>query len=166
MTAAIGPVTLADTQQVSAIEAAVFADPWSANSFRSLHGDPRVFFACAREPGDGAGSTPGVVPGAADRVLGYVVAIFAADEGEIANLAVAPDAQGRGLGGGLLDAALAEAERRGARVLYLEVRESNHAARALYRSRRFEEAGRRRGYYRRPVEDALLLRRIVEPRLK
>ncbi len=166
MTATIAPVRLADTEQIAAIEAAVFSDPWSANSFRALHGDPRVFFACARGAGGGPGAEPERAPGAADRVLGYVVAIFAADEGEIANLAVAREAQQRGIGGQLLDAVLAEAERRGALVLYLEVRESNQPARALYRARGFEEAGRRRGYYQRPVEDALLLRRRVGPRLK
>ena len=172
MTTTIATATLGDTEQVAAIEESVFADPWSANSFRSLHGDPRVYFACAHGAvvmaGQGAEgrATNGAACTPASRVVGYVVAIFAADEGEIANLAVAPDAQRRGLGGRLLDGALAEAERRGARVLYLEVRESNRAARALYGSRGFEEAGRRRGYYRRPVEDALLLRRLVGPRLK
>jgi [ribosomal protein S18]-alanine N-acetyltransferase len=163
MTVAIGPVTLADTEQVAAIERAAFADPWSANAFRALPGDPRVYFACARDTGAGD-SVAG--PDAPKRVLGYVVAIFAADEGEIANLAVAPDAQRRGIGARLLDSALSEAERRGAAVLYLEVRESNEAARGLYRSRGFHEVGRRRSYYQRPVEDALLLRRSVGPGLK
>lgn len=176
MTTTIAAATLGDTEQVAAIEESVFADPWSANSFRSLHGDPRVYFACAHGGpvgvgvgvGEGAAepATNGAACTPANRVVGYVVAIFAADEGEIANLAVAADAQGHGVGGLLLDSAVAEAERRGTRVLYLEVRESNQAARALYGSRGFEEAGRRRGYYRRPVEDALLLRRLVGPRLK
>jgi ribosomal-protein-alanine N-acetyltransferase len=43
--------------------------------------------------------------------------------------------------------------------MFLEVRESNSAARALYASRGFLAVGRRRGYYRSPVEDALVLRR-------
>ena len=47
----------------------------------------------------------------------------------------------------------------GVRALYLEVRESNSAARALYESLGFEQVGRRRGYYQYPSEDALLLRR-------
>ena len=46
--------------------------------------------------------------------------------------------------------------------LYLEVRESNDAARRLYASRGFEEVGRRRKYYRRPVEDAIVLRRAMQ----
>jgi len=161
----IAPATLADANEVSAIEESVFADPWSANSFRSLPGDPRVYFACAKAPANGAGADSAKV-GAAGGVVGYVVAIFAADEGEIANLAVASDARGRGIGAGLLDAALRHAKERGANALYLEVRESNSAARHLYGARGFKEVGRRRGYYQRPVEDALILRRLVGPGLK
>ena len=96
-----------------------------------------------------------------DGIAGYVVAWFAADEGEIANLAVREPTRRRGIGAALLDAALVEAGRRGAVNMYLEVRESNEAARALYASRGFEEVGRRRGYYHRPVEDAVVLRRTT-----
>ena len=97
-----------------------------------------------------------------DEVAGYVVAWFVADEGEIANLAVDPAGWGTGVGRALLDAALAEGERRGAAAVYLEVRDSNDRARRLYRSRDFEEVGRRRGYYQRPVEDAIVLRRMLK----
>jgi [ribosomal protein S18]-alanine N-acetyltransferase len=130
------------------IERRCFTDPWSMNAFRDLEDNPRVLFAGARE---GAGSP----------LSGYVVAWFAADEGEIANLAVAPEARGSGIGAALLDEALAEAGRRGASAVYLEVRDSNDTARRLYGSRGFEEVGRRRGYYRRPVEDAVILRRTI-----
>jgi ribosomal-protein-alanine N-acetyltransferase len=67
--------------------------------------------------------------------------------------------RGQGVGGRLLDATIGELERRGATSTFLEVRESNAAARALYASRGFDSVGRRRNYYRRPVEDALVLRR-------
>ena len=56
--------------------------------------------------------------------------------------------------------ALDEGRARGIEAVYLEVRDSNQRARRLYRSRGFEEVGRRRGYYRRPVEDAIVLRRV------
>jgi len=106
-----------------------------------------VYFACAcRAGGD---------------VAGYVVAWFAADEGEIANLAVSPSAWGGGVGRALLGAALDVASSRGASAVYLEVRDSNERARRLYRSNGFEEVGRRRRYYRRPVEDAIVLRRAM-----
>jgi [ribosomal protein S18]-alanine N-acetyltransferase len=139
-----------DVDAVAAIEQSAFSDPWSRASFASLVGNPQLLFAVA----DGA-------PEGADRrdVVGYVVAWFAADESEIANIAVAPAARGRGIGAALLDAALAEAARRGAVAAFLEVRESNAAARALYASRSFATVGRRRNYYRKPPEDALVLRR-------
>jgi ribosomal-protein-alanine N-acetyltransferase len=62
----------------------------------------------------------------------------------------------------LLDAALAEARARGADEIFLEVRNSNAPARALYGSRGFKEVGRRPNYYRRPVEDAIVLRRTLK----
>ncbi len=137
-----------DVAAIVAIERAAFSDPWSARSFREAIANPAVYVACAQS---GDGST-----------LGYVVAWFAADEGEIANLAVAPAGWGQGIGRALLDAALHEAAQRAASAVYLEVRETNERARRLYRSRGFEEIGRRRGYYRRPIEDAIVLRRLLE----
>jgi ribosomal-protein-alanine N-acetyltransferase len=76
-------------------------------------------------------------------------------------VAVSPTARRRGIGGQLLDAAIAVAEQHNADALYLDVRESNAVARALYRSRGFVEVGRRRRYYRRPAEDAIVLRRAI-----
>jgi len=134
----------ADVDAVHAIERAAFSDPWSRGSFVSLLSDPRVFFV--------------VAAGADGEVAGYAVAFFVVDEAELANLATAPSVRRRGAGGLLLDAVIREAGQRGTRELFLEVRESNAAARALYASRGFAEVGRRRGYYRRPVEDALVLR--------
>jgi len=93
------------------------------------------------------------------RVLGYVVSWYVVDEAEIANLAVANDVRRAGVGARLLDHALDIAKERHSHVVFLEVRESNGGARALYASRGFEVAGRRAKYYRKPVEDALVLRR-------
>jgi len=136
-----------DVAAISEIERAAFSDPWSARSFRDALEHPAVYFGCARSD--------------AGEVQGYVVAWFVADEGEIANLAVAPEGWGSGIGRALLDAALEEAARRNVESVYLEVRDSNARARRLYQSRGFEEVGRRKGYYRRPVEDAIVLRRTV-----
>ena len=135
-----------DVDAVAAIERRAFSDPWSANSFRALFGNPLVHFAVAEDA-------------IAGRLLGYVVAWFVVDEAEIANLAVSDEARRSGIGARLLDHALSAAEQRQCRVVFLEVRESNAAARALYASRGFEVAGRRSRYYRKPVEDALVLRR-------
>lgn len=127
-----------------AIEQQVFADPWTARDFQDCVTSDATFLVAETEDGTG--------------VAGYVIALDAADEGEILNLAVAPDGRRRGLGRALVEEVLAELSERGARDIYLEVRESNAAARALYAAHGFREVGRRPGYYRRPVEDAIVLR--------
>ena len=147
MTVEITAATPNDVEAVVAIEQQAFSDPWSAKAFEDALEHPAVFFACARCGGRD--------------VFGYVVAWFAADQGEIANLAVAPAGWGAGIGRRLLDAALTAAMARGAAAVYLEVRDSNDRARRLYLSSGFEEIGRRRRYYRRPVEDAIVLRRTL-----
>ena len=141
---------LEDLGAVLAIERASFGDPWSRSSFAALLERPRVYFAVA-------------VDRATNTVLGHVVAWFVVDESELANLAVLPTARNRGIGGMLLKSALAAAEERGSVEMYLEVRASNASAIALYTSHGFSEVGRRRGYYRKPVEDALVLRRAPAP---
>ena len=150
----------ADLAAVAKIEAVSFSDPWTADAFASALAMPHIRFFVAEEEGgarsDGTGAGDSVL-------LGYVVALVVADEGEIADLAVAPSARRRGIGGLLLDRVAEEAEGLGIRALYLEVRESNAAARALYESRGYSPVGRRRGYYQSPAEDALLLRRELAP---
>ena len=90
-------------------------------------------------------------------VAGYVIAHNAADEGEILNLGVAGAHRRRGLGRALVEQVLAALGARGVRVVYLEVRESNAGARRLYEALGFGEVARRASYYRRPVEDAVVL---------
>ena len=140
---AIRRATRGDVPRVAEIERSSFSDPWSPGAFRSAVDEERLHFLVAEHDGG---------------VVGYAVSWFVMDEAELANLAVATDARGSGIGGALLDAAIAAAREEGCVAMHLEVRESNAAARALYESRGFEQVGRRRRYYRAPVEDALLLR--------
>ncbi len=123
----------------------MFADPWSTQDFRDCVSSDALFHVA--ETVDGRG------------VAGYVVALDAADEGEILNLAVTPSGRRHGLGRALVQDILEALARRGVRHVYLEVRESNAPARALYSAHGFQEVGRRKQYYRRPVEDAIVLRR-------
>jgi ribosomal-protein-alanine N-acetyltransferase len=146
-TVRVRPARAADVPAVSAIEQRAFSDPWSGSSFDALLGNPVVLFAVAED--------------ASGNVIGYVVSWYAADEAEIANLAVSPDARRRGIGARLLAAATTEARRRACRTMFLEVRQSNVGARALYEARGFVQVGRRPRYYREPVEDALVLRRVL-----
>jgi len=146
----VEPVREADIPAIAAIERRSFSDPWSERSFRDVLAHSRMYFACIR---DGGADSRAAAP-----VLGYVVAWFASSQGEIANLAVDPDARGKGVGSALLDAALEQAKRQRTEEVFLEVRSSNLTARQLYESRGFSEVGRRRRYYRLPVEDAVILR--------
>jgi [ribosomal protein S18]-alanine N-acetyltransferase len=138
-----------DLGEVSRIEHASFADPWGPGDFRSVLDSPQTIFLVAGDE-------------ASEALAGYAIALTVLDESEILNIAVDPAVRGRGLGGRLLDSAIAEVAKRGAVAAFLEVRESNVAARGLYRSRGFEELSRRRGYYRTPVEDALVLRLAMQ----
>jgi ribosomal-protein-alanine N-acetyltransferase len=137
--------TPADLSDVAAMERACYPDPWPATAFASLPDNPRVFFAVVRDDDN--------------HLTGYAIAWHVMEEGELANLAVAPDARRAGIASALLNAVLEDAATRGTTQIFLEVRESNAAARALYSARGFEEVGRRKKYYRHPVEDALILRR-------
>jgi ribosomal-protein-alanine N-acetyltransferase len=142
------PAEFGDVLSIGLIERDSFADPWGSREFTSSLEAQQAIFLVAE---DSAGV-----------VLGYAIAIAVVDEAEILNLAVRRSDRGKGLGGKLLDAAIAEAGERGAGQIYLEVRESNEAARSLYASRGFTEVSRRRNYYKDPVEDALVLRLAVQ----
>ena len=80
-----------------------------------------------------------------------------AGQAHINNLAVLPALRGRGLGTQLLKALIGEVARLGASVMTLEVRESNTPALQLYQRAGFKQAGVRKNYYTKPVEDALVL---------
>jgi ribosomal-protein-alanine N-acetyltransferase len=147
-----------DLERIAAIERASFSDPWSFETFSATLALRHLRFLVAEEGRhrpSGGGAEPSLV--------GYVVALVMADEGEIADVAVHPDYRRRGIARTLMERMTADVIAAGVRALYLEVRESNSAARALYESLGFEQVGRRRGYYQRPSEDALLLRRDLGP---
>ena len=131
---------------VAALERLCFSDPWREDDFLSLLGSPNAYFRVAL---------------VGDSVAGYIILIHAADTADLANIAVAPEMRRRGIGAALLDDALAFCRTHGIAHATLEVRESNAAARALYESRGFTAAGRRRGYYRHPREDAIIMARAL-----
>jgi ribosomal-protein-alanine acetyltransferase len=139
----ISAVLPADIAAVAEIERVSFSDPWSEDSFRSMLDNPHTLFLVARHPERG--------------VVGYTAGVGVREDGEILNVAVSPESRGQGVGALLLDAAIEELSGRNVTRLYLEVRESNAAAIALYQSRGFRQLTSRRNYYRRPVENALVL---------
>ena len=91
---------------------------------------------------------------------GFALARVTLDEAELLTIAVAPSAQGKGLGAALLAQLALELRTRSVAKLFLEVATDNAPARALYARAGFAEVGRRRGYYPRqaaPAVDALVL---------
>ncbi len=133
---------LSDLPEVLLIERRSFATPWAEGNFSGLMRRPSATLIVAELD---------------EAVAGYAVLWFAADEGELGNLAILPELRRRGLGRRLLDRAIEEATGRGARRLFLEVRESNGGARRLYEAAGFQLDGVRRGYYTAPTEDAVLM---------
>jgi [ribosomal protein S18]-alanine N-acetyltransferase len=95
-------------------------------------------------------------------VCGLVAFRTMADEAEILNLAVDSTRRRRGIGSRLMKDALASCKEAGVKKIFLEVRDSNVAARNFYWRMGFIQVGRRREYYSRPQEDALVLVRTVE----
>jgi [ribosomal protein S18]-alanine N-acetyltransferase len=92
-----------------------------------------------------------------EQVQGFIMGHSTSPDWEIENFAIRPDWQKRGLGGQLLCGFLDLARQSGtAQTVYLEVRESNLAARKLYEKMGFAQVGRRKVYYHQPPEDALI----------
>ncbi len=138
------PMRQEDLAGVMAIEQAVYAFPWTPGIFQDCL---RVGYCCW-------------LLEAERKVIGYGVMSVVIDESHILNLCIHPDWQGRGLGRKLLQRLLGIARQHGAETAFLEVRESNRSALALYTRLGFVEVGRRRGYY--PAEgdgreDALVM---------
>jgi ribosomal-protein-alanine N-acetyltransferase len=91
-------------------------------------------------------------------IFGFLVARHLPSEWELENIVVAPTSRRKGLGKRLLDTLLSAVRETNSSAIFLEVRESNAAARTLYEKASFEPTGRRKSYYTDPTEDAVLYR--------
>ncbi len=93
------------------------------------------------------------------KLQGFAISHQIFEDATLMDICIAPDYQGLGLGRSLLDCVIKSASEKGAETLFLEVRESGTAARALYIKDGFSETGRRKGYYRTGdgSEDAILM---------
>ncbi len=124
--------------------------PWTEAHFREeMAGSADGWVLVLRSPPVSAGARGGI--------RAYLVLRLVAGELHVLNLAVEPEHRGGGLGRWLLSFALDLGFRRGARCALLEARQGNQAALALYESVGFEPLFVRRGYYRDPLEDAIVL---------
>ena len=144
----IAPMTAEHLDEIAELERLCFPDPWSRNLLaEALKNDLSAYL---------------VALDAAGRVVGYAGLTVVLDEGSIDNIAVRPDCRRRGVAAQLLDVFINFAKGNRLAFLTLEVRASNYAAIALYGSRGFREAGRRKKYYEHPEEDALIMTRTFQ----
>jgi ribosomal-protein-alanine N-acetyltransferase len=136
-------MSLADVGEVQQIDQLSFSLPWPERSFR---------FELTQNP-----TTRAWVAELDGRIAAMLVLWLVVDEAHIATIATHPDFRRRGIGERLMMEALVSARAEGGERAFLEVRESNQAAQAMYLKYGFEVVGRRPKYYQDNQEDAILM---------
>ena len=131
-----------DSTEISLAEQEIFPDPWSEKDITSLISTEGGM--CYSALSDG-------------RLIGYLIGRQIPPEGEIYRLAVLPEYRRRGIAYRLLDYVIKTERGRGLESLFLEVREQNTPARNLYRSYGFSEIDIRKGYYKNPDDNAIIM---------
>ncbi len=140
----VSKMTAADILAVAALDQKLFSgESWSEKDFETSLADATRFFWVAKE---------------GETLLGFCGLSQAFEQGDILNIGVEPSARGVGVGSALLQAAVAQFCAAGGKELFLEVRASNTAAKALYEKFGFRQLSVRRGYYQQPKEDGLVYR--------
>lgn len=127
---------------VAALEQACFSEPWSRQAVADELENPQAVLYVAEYEGQFAG---------------YAGLRYVLDEAYLSNIAVVPSFRHRGVGRALLQAQKRFCSRRGCSLFTLEVRASNATAIGLYQSEGFVPVGRRKNFYKMPVEDAVLM---------
>lgn len=131
-----------DSSAVWELEKKCFSVPWSEESIRAMFSEKGYWNLTARDDGS---------------LVGYIGMKAVLDEADITNVAVDPERRRQGIGKMLLRGLLAKAGELGIRRIFLEVRVSNTAARALYEQAGFRTVDVRKNYYEKPKEDAYIM---------
>lgn len=142
----MAPMTAGDLDAVMAIEKASFGDPWSRAGFEDSLRLPFALMLTAK-----CGET----------VVGYCCLYQMVDEGEIINVAIAPDWRGQGVGLKMLEHFLNLGKERGIARFLLDVRVSNLPAQRLYEKAGFAIIARQKNFYQAPAEDGWLMELMV-----
>ena len=130
------------------LEQSCFSSPWTREQLLAAYPDERHVLLVAETDTGSA--------------FGYVGMMHVLDEGYISNVAVAPEYRRQGIGDRLIESMLARAEALELSFVTLEVRESNVPAPALYAKHGFQQVGKRKQYYERPKEDAILMTTLLK----
>ncbi len=132
-----------DAPAIHKLELEYFSDPWGERDiFSAISTEGAMCYSAVDEEGS---------------IVAYVIARLIAPEAEIYRVAVRADKRRRGIGYRLLDYAMKSERGKGLETTFLEVRESNVAARNLYHSYGFRQIGERKNYYKDPVENAIIM---------
>ena len=133
---------VSDAGSIARLEAEIFTDAWSERDIISTISTEGGMCYTAIDD---------------DGICAYIIARQIPPEGEIYRIAVKNEKRRHGVAYRLLSYAIKCERARGLEVLFLEVRESNTPARNFYKSFGFREIGRRKGYYKLPSEDAIIM---------
>ena len=131
-----------DAAAIAALETLTFSAPYTEKSVRDMLSSTIHPSFVVRDGGE---------------LLGYLLGQMIVPEGELLRIAVRPSARRRGVGRALIEAFLAHLQANGCTVCFLDVREHNAPAQALYSSYGFTPLDRRKGYYHLPTEDAIIM---------
>ena len=146
----IEPATVEALPDILQIEEACFSAPWTRKMLEAeLSGNPFAYFLLAKQAPQGEVSSVSIV--------GYLCFWVVFEEVRLMNLAVIESMRHKGVAKALVMQALETGLAQAARCAVLELRASNHAAHALYRSLGFRDVTTRSTYYTNPIEDALLM---------
>lgn len=132
---------------ILALENEAFSCPWSAQSFREAFESDNITIYSAHTS-DG-------------KLCGFACLMVIDYEAELLNIAVAKAQRRQGIGDMLMRHLIGEAEKKNVTDIFLEVRQSNEAAQKLYEKHGFEALGVRKKYYTSPVEDAVVMRKVM-----
>lgn len=138
----VSKLTLQEIPAVAALDRELFSkESWSEADFTASLTDPTRFFWVAME---------------GETLLGFCGLSQSFEQGDILNIGVCPKARGKGIGSALMQEAIQTFKAQGGKQLFLEVRASNTAAKALYEKFGFRQIGVRKGYYQQPTEDGFV----------
>lgn len=149
----VRPMRWWDIEPVAALEAEIFTESrWTPEQFWSELAQPTRTYLVVQEQGSDTGG-----------IIGYAGLFVLGAESDVQTIAVAPAAQGRGVGRMLMGHLIGSAREQGATQMILEVRADNEPAIALYKGLGFEVISSRRDYYAPGIDASIMrLRPLVQ----
>ena len=136
-----------DVWQVADIEKKCFSEPWSEKAFNDTLSDDNYMYIAAAS---------------GKRVVGYAGCVMSPPEADITNIAVESEYRRMGIGEMLMEQLAKKLSERNIETVFLEVRQSNEAAKELYRKQGFEYIGVRKNFYRKPDENGILMAKKLQ----